>query len=54
VGIAAGLAPRGERGTLIVSLETLGRMTSNPFFPYVLERIDEGVSARRANVLPPP
>ena len=48
------IAPRGERGTLIVSLDTLGRMTSNPFFPYMVERIDEGIGTRRANVLPPP
>jgi hypothetical protein len=37
-----------------VSLDTLGRMTSNPFFPFMDERIDEGISARRANVLRPP
>jgi len=48
------LAPRGERGTLIVSLDTLGRMTSNPFYSYMSERIDECIGARRANVLPPP
>lgn len=33
------LAPRGERGTLIVSLDALLRMSSNPFFPYLVERI---------------
>ncbi|WP_374306893.1 alpha/beta hydrolase [Methylocella sp.] len=33
------LAPRGERGTLIVSLDSLLRMSSNPFFPYMLERV---------------
>jgi hypothetical protein len=37
------MASRGERGTLVVSVDSLSRMTSNPFFPYVLERIDEGV-----------
>jgi hypothetical protein len=36
------MATRGERGTLVVSVDSLSRMTSNPFFPYVLERIDEG------------
>jgi alpha-beta hydrolase superfamily lysophospholipase len=35
------LAARGERGLLVVSMDSLVRMTSNPFFPYVLERIDE-------------
>ena len=36
------MATRGERGALIVSLEFLLRMTSNPFFPYMLERIGGG------------
>ncbi len=36
------MATRGERGTLIVSLDSLSRMSSNPFFPYVMERIEEG------------
>ncbi len=40
------VAPRGERGTLIVSLDALLRMSSNPFFPYMIERIEEGI--RRA------
>ncbi len=35
------LAPRGERGTLIVSLDALLRMSSNPFFSYMAERIEE-------------
>jgi alpha-beta hydrolase superfamily lysophospholipase len=35
-----GRVVRGERGTLAVSAETLMRMTWNPFFPYLLERID--------------
>jgi alpha-beta hydrolase superfamily lysophospholipase len=33
------MATRGERGALIVSLDSLLRMTSNPFFPYMLDRI---------------
>jgi alpha-beta hydrolase superfamily lysophospholipase len=37
------LAARGERGALIVSLDTLQRMSANPFFPYLLERIEEGI-----------
>jgi alpha-beta hydrolase superfamily lysophospholipase len=37
------LAPRGERGTLILTLDSMFRIASNPFFPYVLQRIDEGI-----------
>ncbi len=37
------IATRGERGILIVPLDSLSRMSSNPFFPYVLERIEEGI-----------
>jgi len=37
------LAPRGERGTLIVSLDALLRMSSNPFFSYLIERIEERI-----------
>lgn len=35
------IAARGERGTLIVSQDALLRMASNPFFPYLLDRVDE-------------
>jgi hypothetical protein len=34
------LAARGERGLLVVSMDSLLRMSANPFFPYVQERID--------------
>jgi alpha-beta hydrolase superfamily lysophospholipase len=37
------MAARGERGALIVSMDSLIRMSSNPFFPYLLERIEEGI-----------
>ena len=37
------LAPRGERNVLITSLDSLMRASSNPFFPYILERIGEGL-----------
>ena len=48
-GIQLGaVAARGERGALIVSLEFLMRMTSNPFFPYMIERIGEGIAAPSA------
>jgi alpha-beta hydrolase superfamily lysophospholipase len=43
-GIRLGaLAVRGERGVLITSQESLTRLQSNPFFPYLLARIDEGI-----------
>lgn len=38
------MAIRGERGALIVSQDALTRLMSNPFFPYMMERIDEGLS----------
>jgi alpha-beta hydrolase superfamily lysophospholipase len=48
-GIRLGaLALRGERGVLITSQEALTRLQSNPFFPYLLERIDEGIDAATA------
>lgn len=40
-GIRLGtIAARGERGALIVALDALLRQSSNPFFPYLLERVD--------------
>lgn len=41
------LAVRGERGVLTVSPEALTRLSSNPFFPYLLARIDEGLAPAR-------
>jgi hypothetical protein len=38
------MATRGERGTLIVSIDSLARMSSNPFFDYVMQRIEAGLS----------
>jgi hypothetical protein len=35
------IAPWGERGTLIVSLDSRLRMSSNSFFPSMIERIEE-------------
>jgi alpha-beta hydrolase superfamily lysophospholipase len=40
------LALRGERGVLVIGLDTLARVTFNPFFPYLLSRVTEA--------LPPP
>jgi alpha-beta hydrolase superfamily lysophospholipase len=37
------LEARGERGALIVDQDFLTRLPSNPFFPYVLVRIEEGI-----------
>jgi hypothetical protein len=38
------LAPRGERNVLIVSMDALLRISFNPFFPYMLGRIEEGIT----------
>ncbi|HMR33565.1 MAG TPA: alpha/beta hydrolase [Geminicoccaceae bacterium] len=40
------IATRGERGALIVSLDSLLRMTSNPFFPFMVQRVDEVIPGR--------
>ncbi|MDK6767932.1 alpha/beta hydrolase, partial [Klebsiella aerogenes] len=41
-GISLGtISLRGETATLSVGLDTLMRATSNPFFPYLLQRIDQ-------------
>jgi alpha-beta hydrolase superfamily lysophospholipase len=37
------IAARGEVGALIVTLDSLIRMSSNPFFPFMLERIEAGI-----------
>jgi alpha-beta hydrolase superfamily lysophospholipase len=37
------LSPRGERNVLIASLDALLRASSNPFFPYLIDRIEEGI-----------
>jgi alpha-beta hydrolase superfamily lysophospholipase len=43
-GVALGsLAAHGEVGVLIVSFDTLARLTWNPFFSYMLARIGEGM-----------
>ena len=54
-GISLGaVAPRGERGTLIVSLDSLVRMSSNPFFPYMMERIVQGIPSAVSAATEPP
>ena len=37
------MTTRGEVGVLILPLDSLIRLSSNPFFPYMLGRIDEGI-----------
>lgn len=37
------MATRGERGILIVSIDSLARMSSNPFFDFVMQRIEAGI-----------
>jgi alpha-beta hydrolase superfamily lysophospholipase len=46
------MVARGERGTLIIGLDTLLRMSSNPFFPYLLHRVEEGIAAPKAAPAP--
>jgi alpha-beta hydrolase superfamily lysophospholipase len=48
------MAARGERGTLIVSLDFVSRTASNPFFPYLLQRIESGIGVvqSKENSLP--
>lgn len=49
------LAPRGERGALIVSMDSISRISANPFFPIMMERIEAGIkqpvaSKRKINI----
>jgi alpha-beta hydrolase superfamily lysophospholipase len=46
------MATRGERGILIVSIDSLARMSSNPFFDFVMERVEDGIKARPAAAKP--
>jgi len=48
------LAPRGERGTLILTLDSMFRIASNPFFPYVAQRIDDGIGKLPGPVIEAP
>ncbi|WP_153145027.1 carboxylesterase [Dechloromonas sp. H13] len=45
------LAPRGERGALVVNMDFLSRVASNPFFPFMIERIEEGIRDPRPKVV---
>jgi hypothetical protein len=44
------VAPREERNVLIVSMDTLLRISFNPFFPYVLGRIEDGIGGHAPGV----
>jgi alpha-beta hydrolase superfamily lysophospholipase len=39
------MASRGECGALIISLDSLLRVSSNPFFPYLVQRIEGDMTA---------
>ncbi|MBU8540033.1 alpha/beta hydrolase [Roseomonas tokyonensis] len=39
------IAPRGERGVLAIAPDALLRLSSNPFFPYLAERIGQAIAA---------
>jgi hypothetical protein len=41
------LSPRGERAVLTVPVDVLMRVSSNPFFPYLSERLSAWVNAGR-------
>jgi hypothetical protein len=43
------LSPRGERAVLTVPLETLMRVSSNPFFPYLAARLTAFVDNRKTS-----
>ncbi|WP_253376628.1 alpha/beta hydrolase [unidentified bacterial endosymbiont] len=48
-GISLGtFAARGERSVLVVGLDSLMRQSSNPFFPYMIERINEDIDTASA------
>ncbi|MGJ0509432.1 MAG: alpha/beta hydrolase [Methylocystis sp.] len=52
-GVSLGaLDLRGERGTLVVSLDALSRMSSNPFFSYLAEKIEARMPPKVAPIEP--
>jgi alpha-beta hydrolase superfamily lysophospholipase len=42
------MAARGEVGVLIVGLDTVFRASSNPFFEFMMQRVDAGIAASMA------
>ena len=48
-GIQLGaVAPRGERGALVLNLNSVFRISSNPFMPYLLDRLQENITLEPA------
>ncbi len=43
------LTPRGERGVLVVPLDALVRISSNPFYPYIERRVAEAIGHHARN-----
>lgn len=43
------LAAHGEVGGLVINMNAMLRMSSNPFFPYLLERVAAGIDAPSAD-----
>lgn len=41
------LALRGERGVLVIGLDSFARVTSNPFFDYIIQRLAEALPQPR-------
>ncbi|TDH60578.1 alpha/beta hydrolase [Dankookia rubra] len=39
------VAPRGERGVLVLDLDSLVRVSSNPFYSYLMDRIEQTITA---------
>jgi alpha-beta hydrolase superfamily lysophospholipase len=46
------MSTRGERGSLIVSMDSLIRTSSNPFFSYMMGRIEEGIGTGTKGAFP--
>ena len=40
------MATRGERGLLVVSIDSLARMSSNPFFDFLMDKVEQGIVPR--------
>ncbi|QMT60148.1 carboxylesterase [Legionella sp. PC997] len=43
-------ASRGERNVLIMSLDSILRLSSNPFFPYMIKRIEEHIPDNKQKI----
>lgn len=49
-GLSLGtLSPRGERSVLVVSLDMLMRQSSNPFFPWMQQRINQTLGSEKTD-----